>query len=160
MLIPTSGQVIVDEGVPHETLDFSERMGLIIENTTFPKDLSGLQNLVTLSKINQVATIEDIKSAFERVGLTEDDWNMKVANYSLAMRQKLSIAQAIFERPKLLLLDEPTNGLDEESTWLLRKTLKEIADAGSTVILASHDKEDIAYLSDEVIHMDGGKIVN
>ena len=76
------------------------------------------------------------------------------------MRQKLSIAQAIFEKPKLLLLDEPTNGLDEESTWILRNTLKEIAQAGSTVILASHDKEDIAYLSDEVIQIDGGKIVN
>lgn len=160
LLIPTAGQVIVDGEILHHAIDFPKSMGLTIGNTTFPKDLTGLQNLVALSKINKIASIEDIKFAFERIGFTENDWNTKVADYSLVMIQKLSIAQAIFERTKLLLLDEPTNGLDEESTWLLRKTLKEIADAGSTVILASHDKEDIAYLSDEVIHMDGGKIVN
>lgn len=160
LLIPTVGKVIVDGEVLHDKFDFPESMGVTIENTTFPKDLTGFQNLVALSKIKRIATTKDIKSAFGKIGLSESDWNTKVANYSLGMRQKLSIAQAIFERPKLLLLDEPTNGLDEESTWLLRKTLKEIADAGSTVILASHDKEDIAYLSDEVIHMDGGKIVN
>lgn len=160
LLIPTAGQVIVDGEILHHAIDFPKSMGLTIGNTTFPKDLTGLQNLVALSKINKIASIEDIKFAFERIGFTENDWNTKVADYSLVMIQKLSIAQAIFERPKLLLLDEPTNGLDEESTWLLRKTLKEIADAGSTVILASHDKEDTAYLSDEVIHMDGGKIVN
>ena len=160
LLIPTSGQVIVDGDVLHDKIDFPSSMGVTIENTTFPRDLTGFQNLVSLSKIKKTATTADIKDVFRKVGLSENDWNTKVANYSLGMRQKLSIAQAIFEKPKLLLLDEPTNGLDEESTWILRNTLKVIAHAGSTVILASHDKEDIAYLSDEVIQIDGGKIVN
>lgn len=160
LLVPTSGQVIIDGNVLHQKLDFPKRMGVTIGNTVFPKDLTGFQNLVALSKVNKVATIEQIKDALVKVGLNEDDWNTKVADYSLGMRQKLSIAQAIFEKPKLLLLDEPTNGLDEESTWILRNTLKEIAQGGSTVIIASHDKEDIAYLSDEVIQIDGGKIVN
>lgn len=160
LLIPTSGRVIVDGDVLHDEIDFPKSMGVTIENTTFPKDLTGYQNLVALSKIKKIATTKDIEDAFRKVGLSENDWNTKVANYSLGMRQKLSIAQAIFEKPKLLLLDEPTNGLDEESTWILRNTLKKIAQGGSTVIIASHDKEDTAYLSDEVIQIDGGKIVN
>lgn len=160
LLIPTSGEVIINGDVLHQKADFPERMGITIGNIVFPKDLTGFQNLVALSKLNKIATIEQIKNAFKKVGLNEEDWNIKVSDYSLGMRQKLSIAQAIFENPKLLLLDEPTNGLDEESTWILRNTLKEIAQGGSTVIIASHDKEDIAYLSDEVIQIDGGKIVN
>ncbi len=158
LLIPTTGKVIVDNQVLHDGIDFPPSLGVTIENTSFPKDLTGLQNLVSISKIKKVATIDDIKTAFQKVGLSENDWNTKVAYYSLGMRQKLSIAQAIFENPKLLLLDEPTNGLDEDSTWILRKTLKDLSGNGTTIILASHNKEDINLLSDVILKIDNGRI--
>ncbi|MFD1125297.1 ABC transporter ATP-binding protein [Lentilactobacillus raoultii] len=160
LLIPSLGQVIIDGEPLHEKIDFPPSIGVTIENTVFPKDLTGLENLVALSKIKHQATLDDIKSAFEKVGMAEREWNTKVAKYSLGMRQKLSIAQALFEKPKLLLLDEPTNGLDQESTEKLRETLRQEANRGTTVILASHDKDDLKLLSQTVIQIDGGAIVN
>ncbi|MCT3398845.1 ABC transporter ATP-binding protein [Lentilactobacillus hilgardii] len=160
LLIPSSGQVIIDGEPLHKKIDFPPSVGVTIENTVFPRDLTGLENLVTLGKIKHQATLDDIKSAFEKVGMSEREWNTKVSKYSLGMRQKLSIAQALFEKPKLLLLDEPTNGLDQESTEKLRKTLRQEADHGTTVILASHDKDDLKLLSQTVVHIDGGSIVD
>lgn len=160
LLVPTSGKVIVDNQTLHDKIDFPPDIGITIENTSFPNDLSGLENLLALSKIKKIATINDIKDAFHDVGLSEENWNTKVAHYSLGMRQKLSIAQAIFEKPKLLLLDEPTNGLDEESTWILRKSLKKMSDGGTTIIIASHDKDDINLLSNVILRISNGQIVD
>ncbi len=160
LLIPSSGQVLIDGEPLHDKIDFPPSVGVTIENTTFPKDLTGLQNLVALSKIKHQATLSDIKSAFIKVGMAEREWDTKVSNYSLGMRQKLGIAQALFEKPSLLLLDEPTNGLDQESTEKLRATLRAEADRGVTVILASHNKDDLKLLSHTVIHIDDGKITN
>lgn len=159
LLIPSSGKVIIDGEVLHNQIDFPKSMGVTIENTEFPKDLTSLQNLVALSKIKHQATVNDIKSTFQRIGLSEPEWNTKVAKYSLGMRQKLSIAQALFEKPNLLLLDEPTNGLDQESTTRLRQTLKAEAEHGSTIVLASHNKDDLNFLCDIVVRIDHGSIV-
>ena len=93
----------------------------------------------------------------EKVGL-HDVKGKKVRTYSLGMKQKLAIAQAIFEHPKLLLLDEPTNALDEESINDIRKLLLELKEKGVLIIVASHNKEDIELLSDVKINMADGKI--
>ena len=79
-----------------------------------------------------------------------------VANYSLGMRQRLGIAQAIMEDPKLLILDEPFNGLDKHGVGEIRKLLLELKEEGKTILLASHNEEDIRILCDEVYEMDGG----
>ena len=114
-------------------------------------------NLKILSKVRKTATDEDINEALEKVGL-HDVRKKKVKTYSLGMKQKLAIAQAIFEHPKLLLLDEPTNALDEESIGDVRKLLLELKEKGVLIIIASHNKEDIELLSDVKIHMVDGCI--
>ena len=114
-------------------------------------------NLKILGKIRKTATDDDINSTLEKVGL-HDVKGKKVRTYSLGMKQKLAIAQAIFEHPKLLLLDEPTNALDEESINDIRKLLLELKEKGVLIIVASHNKEDIELLSDVKINMADGKI--
>ncbi len=111
-----------------------------------------------LAAIKRVATKEDIENALIQVGLDPDD-KRKVKEYSLGMKQRLAIAQAIFERPKILLLDEPSNALDEESIEKVHVLLAELRDLGTLIILASHSHEDIDVLADIKIHMVDGKIV-
>ena len=112
-------------------------------------------NLKILSKIQKKATDQDIKRSLELVGLANVG-KTKVKEFSLGMKQKLAIAQAIFEKPKLLLLDEPTNALDEKSVENIRKLLIEIKKTGTTIVIASHNKDDINMLSDIVLKMDEG----
>ena len=111
-----------------------------------------------IAGIKKVATDDDIRKAIDDVGLDEAG-DKKVKEYSLGMRQKLAIAQAVFEKPEILLLDEPTNGLDEASVEKIRKLLKELSESGTLIIVASHSKEDMEFLSDELIKMDNGRIV-
>ena len=132
-------------------------MGVIIENMELMPQYDAFDNLKILSKVRKTATDEDINEALEKVGL-HDVRKKKVKTYSLGMKQKLAIAQAIFEHPKLLLLDEPTNALDEESIGDVRKLLLELKEKGVLIIIASHNKEDIELLSDVKIHMVDGCI--
>ena len=111
LLIPTEGEIDMDGKILHKDMDFPENVGIIIENTSLLPQFDGFTNLKQLGKIRNVATDEDIDNALDTVGLKGE--NKKVKAYSLGMRQRLSIAQAIFEKPELLLLDEPTNALDE-----------------------------------------------
>ena len=111
LLIPTEGEIDMDGKVLHKDMDFPENVGIIIENTSLLPQFDGFTNLKQLGKIRNVATDEDIDKALDTVGLKGE--TKKVKAYSLGMRQRLSIAQAIFEKPELLLLDEPTNALDE-----------------------------------------------
>ena len=132
-------------------------MGVIIENMELMPQYDAYDNLKILGKIRKTATDDDINSTLEKVGL-HDVKGKKVRTYSLGMKQKLAIAQAIFEHPKLLLLDEPTNALDEESINDIRKLLLELKEKGVLIIVASHNKEDIELLSDVKINMADGKI--
>ena len=132
-------------------------MGVIIENMELMPQYDAFDNLKILSKVRKTATDEDINEVLEKVGL-HDVRKKKVKTYSLGMKQKLAIAQAIFEHPKLLLLDEPTNALDEESIGDVRKLLLELKEKGVLIIIASHNKEDIELLSDVKIHMVDGCI--
>ena len=157
LIFPTSGEVIIDGKVLHKEISFPKDMGVIIENMELMPQYDAYDNLKILGKIRKTATDDDINSTLEKVGL-HDVKGKKVRTYSLGMKQKLAIVQAIFEHPKLLLLDEPTNALDEESINDIRKLLLELKEKGVLIIVASHNKEDIELLSDVKINMADGKI--
>ena len=155
LLIPTEGEIDMDGKILHKDMDFPENVGIIIENTSLLPQFDGFTNLKQLGKIRNVATDEDIDNALDTVGLKGE--NKKVKAYSLGMRQRLSIAQAIFEKPELLLLDEPTNALDENYINKVRKILLKEKDRGAIVIIASHNKHHLRILADEIISMSDGK---
>lgn len=155
LLIPTEGKIDMDGKILHKDMDFPENVGIIIENTSLLPQFDGFTNLKQLGKIRNVATDEDIDNALDTVGLKGE--NKKVKAYSLGMRQRLSIAQAIFEKPELLLLDEPTNALDENYINKVREILLKEKDRGAIVIIASHNKDDLRILADEIISMSDGK---
>ncbi|MDY4079523.1 MAG: ATP-binding cassette domain-containing protein [Clostridium sp.] len=153
----TSGQVIVDNKIVGKDCDFPDNIGVIIETPGFIPYYSGFRNLKLLAKINNKITDYDIKKSMESVGLNP---NLKraVGKYSLGMRQRLGLGQAIMENPQILILDEPMNGLDKEGVEDMRKYLIELRNQGKTIILASHSSEDISVLCDTVNEMDKGKI--
>ena len=157
LIYPTQGQILIDEKQLHKDISFPENTGIIIENMELMPQYDAYTNLKLLAKIKKQATDADIKEALEKVGLGNAG-KKKVKAYSLGMKQKLSIAQAIFEKPQLLLLDEPTNALDEKSVEDVRSLLLELKEQGVTIIIASHNKEDIRYLADVVLEVDNGKI--
>lgn len=157
LIYPTSGEIIIDGQVLHRDISFPKDCGIIIENMELMPQYNGFTNLKLLGKIKKTATDEDIMEVLETVGL-KSAARQKVKEYSLGMKQKLSIAQAIFEKPKILLLDEPTNALDEKSIDNFRQTLLELKDKGTLIIIASHNKDDIRLLSDVVIEMEEGKM--
>ncbi len=155
LIVPDEGKVMVFGKCISEKRLFPEDMGLVIENVTFWKALTGMENLRLVASIKQKATEEDLKEALERVGLDPAD-KRKYKAYSLGMRQKLALAQAIMEHPKLLILDEPTNGLDEDTIVLFQKMIAEEKAKGTTCLIATHQKEDIIALCDECYHIKEG----
>lgn len=157
LMFATSGHITIDGKVLHKDIEFPENLGLIIESTELLPQFDAFTNLKLIADIKKVSTDDDIRRVIEDVGLDEAG-NKKVKEYSLGMRQKLAIAQAIFEKPEILLLDEPTNGLDEASVEKIRKLLKAQAEGGTLIIVASHSKEDIEFLSDVLIKMDNGRL--
>lgn len=157
LILPTSGEVSIDGKVIGKDIEFPDSVGIIIENMTMLIDYTAFDNLKILAKIKKIATDEDIRSALENVGLNPDD-KKKVKAFSLGMKQKLNIAQAIMEKPKLLLLDEPTNALDEESVKDVRKLLLEMKEQGVLIIIASHNKEDLEVLCDDLVEIYEGRI--
>ncbi|MDC7301162.1 ATP-binding cassette domain-containing protein [Agathobacter ruminis] len=152
------GEITIDDKTLHKDMDFPESVGVIIEHTNLLPQYDAFTNLKLLSKIKKVATEEDIRNAILAVGL-DPDCKDRVRTYSLGMKQRLAIAQAIFEDPDILLLDEPTNALDEKSIDMVRGILLQKKAEGKTIILASHNKEDLDILSDVTIKMDAGQLV-
>lgn len=156
LVIPTQGDVFIFGEHIGKDVSFPSSIGLIIENINLWGEMSGVENLQMLASIKKQITVDQIKATINRVGLDAQD-KKKYSKYSLGMRQKLAIAQAIMEKPKLLVLDEPTNGLDEESVNNIRKVLREEKNRGATILIASHNKDDIRLLCDEIYLMDMGK---
>ena len=132
-------------------------MGIIIETPGFLPQYSGLRNLKLLAALNHRIGTEQIRSAMRNVGL-DPDMKRKVRKYSLGMRQRLGLAQAIMENPAILILDEPFNGLDKEGVGEMRTYLLDLRRQGKTILIASHSTEDIAILCDTVHEMDHGRI--
>lgn len=156
-LKPTSGRIIVDGREIGRDTDFADHIGIIIETPGFLSAYSGYKNLEYLASIKNIIGKKEIKESMERVGLDPNS-KKKVGTYSLGMRQRLGIAQAIMENPDILILDEPMNGLDNQGVKEVREILLNLKEEGKSIILASHNKEDIEVLCDEVYEMDHGKL--
>lgn len=154
-LLPTEGTVIVNGRRVGKEVDFPPDLGVIIETPGFLPGVTGVKNLEILASLNKKIDLSEIADAIRRVGL---DPHMKkpVGKYSLGMRQRLGIAQAIMEDPSLLILDEPLNGLDKHGVAEMRKLIKGLSAEGKTILLASHNQGDIDELCDTVCEMDAG----
>lgn len=154
-LLPTEGTVIVSGKRVGKDVDFPPDLGLIIETPGFLPQLSGLKNLEILASLNNKIGLEEVAAAIRRVGL-DPLLKKPVGKYSLGMRQRLGIAQAIMEDPSLLILDEPLNGLDKHGVAEMRTLIKGLRRSGKTILLASHNQYDIDELCDTVCEMDAG----
>jgi len=154
-LIPDGGSITVNGERVGVDVDFPRDMGLIIETPGFLPNMTGVKNLEILASLNKKIGLEEIAASIRRVGL---DPLMKkpVGKYSLGMRQRLGIAQAIMEDPALLILDEPLNGLDKHGVREMRQLIKGLKEQGKTILLASHNQGDIDELCDTVCEMDAG----
>lgn len=157
LIRPTSGTVCVFSKVLGEDVSFPESMGIVIENVGFWPEYTGLQNLRLLASIKGIVGETEIRKAMQRVGLNPED-KRTYKKYSLGMKQRLAIAQAVMESPELLILDEPTNGLDEEGVELICQVIREENARGATVLLASHNPEDIRCLCDTHFRIHEGRI--
>ncbi|EOS70246.1 antibiotic transport system ATP-binding protein [Lachnospiraceae bacterium MD308] len=153
-----SGSIYVDGKKLHEEISFPENTGIVIENMELLPRFSARQNLKILAKIRNKADDRSITEALKRVGLDPDS-TLKVKKFSLGMKQRLNIAQAIFEKQKLILLDEPTNALDEKGVGLIYDIIREEREKGAVIVIATHHKEDLEELCDVVLKIDEGKIV-
>ena len=152
---PAHGRVILD-GVDYTALHkFPPRIGLLIESPGMLPECSAYENLMRLASIRGLITRKDVCSAISAVGLDPSD-KRAVGKYSLGMKQRLGIAQAIMENPDILLLDEPMNGLDNAGVREMRELFKSLRAQGKTILLASHNPLDIEELCDTVCEMDGG----
>lgn len=149
------GKVIVDDKVVGLDVDVINNAGIIIENPGFLPGYTGYQNLKFLAKLTRKIGKKEIMDAMTKVGL-EPLSKKHVGKYSLGMRQRLGIAQAIMEDPDILILDEPMNGLDNQGVEDIRKLLLELKEQGKTILIASHNREDIDVLCDHVWEMDKG----
>lgn len=155
LLVPDSGSVVIDGKVLHKDMSFPPSIGIVIENMNLLPQYNAFDNLKVLGKIKKTATDEDIKTALERVGLKSD---LKVKKFSLGMKQRLNIAQAVFEKQKIILLDEPTNALDNDGVQLIYKLLKEEKERGALVVITTHHKEDLEEVCDVVLKMTEGEL--
>ena len=154
-----SGTIRVGRKIIGRDIEIPPRMGAIIETPGFLPNYSGLQNLKFLADIRGRIDELDICFAMERVGLDPDS-RKHVSKYSLGMRQRLGIAQALMEHPRLLLLDEPMNGLDNEGVEDMRRLFRSLRREGVTMLLASHNPLDIQSLCDHVYEMDAGRMTS
>ena len=156
-LRPTSGEVCVQGQQIGKDVDFPSGIVFIIESPGFLAQESGLRNLLLLASIRRKASAEDIRQSMYTVGL-DPNLRKPVGKYSMGMRQRLGIAQAIMENPDILILDEPMNGLDNQGVKEMRELLMQLKEKGITILLASHNREDIEVLCDQVYEMDAGKL--
>ena len=155
LLVPDSGSVVIDGKVLHKDMSFPPSIGIVIENMNLLPQYNAFDNLKILGKLKKTATDEDITTALERVGLKSD---LKVKKFSLGMKQRLNIAQAVFEKQKIILLDEPTNALDNDGVQLIYKLLKEEKERGALVVITTHHKEDLEEICDVVLKMTEGEL--
>ena len=153
----SNGKIIIKGKEIGKDIDFYDNLGAVLDGAGFLPNLSSFDNLKLLASIRNKISDSDIKSALNKVGLDPND-KKKYKKYSLGMKQKLALAQAIMENPELLILDEPFNGLDSYSVKDIRDMLIDYKKEGKTILISSHIKEDIDILCDEVYELDRGNI--
>ena len=159
LILPDEGTVWVNGRSLDHKKRFPENTGILIEHTNFWKNYTAFETLKILAEINHRIDDKTINDTLIRVGLNPND-NKNVGKFSLGMKQKLAIAQAIMESPDLLLLDEPTNALDQESVKIMRQIILEENSRGATIVIASHVAEDIKDICKEIVTIDNGKILS
>ena len=155
---PTQGEVIFDGKKIGEEIDFPKNTGIIIETPAFVPYYSGYKNLMELAMLQKKIGKAEVEEVLKQVGLYEARHKL-VRKYSLGMRQRLGIAQALMENPETLILDEPMNGLDNECVALVRGILADLKKQGKTILLVSHNAEDIRVLCDVIYEMDKGRVI-
>lgn len=156
-VLPDSGSVLVREKQIGKDCDFPEDVGIIIETPNFSPFLSGFSNLKNLASIRKKINDNKVRETMNLVSLNPSSKKW-VSKYSLGMRQRLGIAQAIMEDQDLLILDEPTNGLDKQGAFDIRELLLQMKAEGKTILLASHNAQDIDILCDKVYDVEDGKV--
>lgn len=154
---PTEGTILVEGKKVGKGNDIPENIGIIIESPGFLPHFSGYKNLRLLASMDGNSDEERIREVIKKVGLDPES-KKKVSKYSMGMRQRLGIAQAIMGRPSILILDEPMNGLDNSGVKEMRRLLLDLKAEGCTLLIASHNQEDIRILCDEVYYMDRGRL--
>ena len=158
ILQPTTGTVIVGDKRIGKDVDFPESAGAIIETIEFIPYMSAYQNLADIAAMRGNLSKTQIKEVLEMVGLGNVG-RKHVSKFSMGMRQRLAIAQAVMESPKLLILDEPMNGMDEKGVEEMRRLILARKAAGTTIILSSHNIDDIRILCDQVYRIDAGVVM-
>ena len=159
LILPTSGKVFINDKELGRQISFPPSIGILIENPSFIGNYTGLKNLKVLASIQNRAGDEQIRKALKDIGLDPDD-KRTYRKYSLGMKQKLGIAAAVMENPDIIILDEPINALDDVSVEKVHDILEEQKKRGAVIIIACHDKEELDQLSDEIIEISDGRIIN
>lgn len=154
---PSEGRIVVDKTEVGKQTDFPKNCGIIIETPGFIPYYSGYRNLSVLAGLTRNTDKSAIKKAMEDTGILYAA-RKPVRTYSLGMRQRLGIAQAIMDNPDILFLDEPMNGLDKEGVEDMRKLFKKLRSEGKTILLVSHNSEDIESLCDDIFEIEKGRI--
>ncbi|MDY2768853.1 MAG: ATP-binding cassette domain-containing protein [Eubacteriales bacterium] len=157
LIRPTSGSIVISGKQLGKDIEMPESFGALIDNPGFLPNYSGEANLSFLMSVNTPVMREKVQKALRQVGL-EGDRKKHVGKYSLGMRQKLGIAQVIMEDPMLMIFDEPMNGLDNKSVSETRELFKQLRDRKRTILLASHNAQDIDELCDSVYEIDAGRM--
>ena len=156
---PTAGTIQIDGKYVGKDMDFPEDVGVIIETPEFISYMSGFRNLQLLAKGRKCIGDKEIYDVMKKVNLDPKN-SIHVKKYSLGMKQRLGISQAIMEHPKLLVLDEPFSALDEDGVRDIREMLLQMRQSGVTIILSSHNAEDIKVLCDNVYRLQKGCLTN
>lgn len=154
---PDSGDTFIRGLKLGEKIDFPENVGVFINEPGYISIFNGFQNLKFLADINNKIDDKKIKKTMEKVGLNPNN-KAKVQDYSLGMKQKLGIAQAIMEDQDILVLDEPFNALDYKTYEDIKNIIKSLKDEGRTILLTSHNFEDIQQLCDKIYIIEEGKL--
>jgi ABC-2 type transport system ATP-binding protein len=156
LIRPSEGKIMIDGAEQWKDFSYPDDLGMLIETPTFLPDFTGYENLELLSSIRKRVNRSDIRETLKRVGLNPDD-QRNTRKYSLGMRQRLGIACAIMENPRLLVLDEPFNGLDVDGFSLMQKIILEEKRKGTLILLACHNREELENLSDVIYKVEQGR---
>lgn len=158
LIQPTEGEIYIDDKKLGKDMDYPESVGIMIENPAFLGEFSGLKNLQMISELKNEAKERDVVEVLKKVGL-EDAVDIKYKKYSLGMKQRLGIAAAIMEKPKILLLDEPTNALDPDGIRMVSEVITAMKGENRIIVIASHEASFLEEVADDVFEIQNGTII-
>lgn len=158
LIFPTSGEIIINNEILGKDISFPKSIGVLIENPYFINNYSAYNNIKLLSNFDSNLSKQQIYELISEVGLDPES-KKSFKKFSLGMKQRLGIASAIMGSPQIILMDEPTNALDDSGMKIVRNVLIKHKERGATIIIASHNSEELEYLSDEIYKMSDGKLI-